>query len=64
MPPAAKEAGVTALVSFALFLPLAFRARDTAFYRRGVLVGGSLLTLALAGIWLIERVFDLRIITA
>ena len=56
------ELGQIAIV--ALFLPLAFRARDTAFYRRGVLVGGSLLTLALAGIWLIERVFDLRIITA
>lgn len=56
------ELGQIAIV--ALFLPLAFRARDTAFYRRGVLVGGSLLTLALAGIWLVERVFDLRILTA
>ncbi len=56
------ELGQIAIV--ALFLPLAFRVRDSGFYRRGVLVGGSLLTLALAGIWLIERVFDLRILTA
>ncbi len=55
------ELGQIAIV--ALFLPLAFRARNTAFYRRGVLIGGSLLTLALAGIWLVERVFDLRLIT-
>ncbi|MDP4301862.1 HupE/UreJ family protein [Leptothrix discophora] len=55
------ELGQIALV--ALFLPLAFRIRDTTFYRRGVLVGGSLLTLALALVWLVERVFDLRLIT-
>ena len=43
--------------------PAIFAPGDaTGFYRRGVFVGGSLLTAALAGIWLIERVFDLRIL--
>ncbi|RZS54921.1 HupE/UreJ family protein [Sphaerotilus mobilis] len=56
------ELGQVAIV--ALFLPLAFRARDTAFYRRVVLTGGSWLTLVLALVWLVERVFDLRILTA
>ncbi|MGY0196856.1 HupE/UreJ family protein [Leptothrix sp. BB-4] len=51
------------IIIVALFLPLAFRARHTPFYQRGVLVGGSWLALALALVWLVERVFDLRLIT-
>jgi hypothetical protein len=51
------------VVIVALFLPLAFRARHGAFYRRVVLLGGSALALLLALIWLVERVFDLRLIT-
>ena len=46
----------------ALFLPLAFALRRTAFYRRGVLLGGSLLIATLALVWFIERAFDLTLI--
>jgi HupE / UreJ protein len=53
------EAGQLAIV--AVFLPLAFALRRTAFYRRGVLTGGSLLIAALAAVWLAERVFDLQL---
>lgn len=52
------EAGQMAIV--AVFLPLAFALRRSAFYRRGVLLGGSLLIAAVAGAWLAERVFDLK----
>lgn len=55
------EAGQMAIV--AVFLPIAFALRHTAFYRKGVFVGGSLLTMVLAGLWLVERVFDLKLIT-
>ncbi|WP_291993003.1 HupE/UreJ family protein [Candidatus Accumulibacter sp. ACC003] len=54
------EIGQLAIV--AVFLPLAYRLRNTAFYRRGVFVGGSLATLAMATIWLLERAFDLKLI--
>jgi HupE / UreJ protein len=53
------EAGQLAIV--AVFLPLAFVLRRTAFYRRGVLIGGSLLIAALAAVWLAERMFDLSL---
>jgi hypothetical protein len=56
------EAGQLAIV--AAFLPLAFWLRNTRVYRRGVFVGGSLLTLALALVWLLERLFDLKLISA
>jgi len=55
------EAGQLAIV--ALFLPLAWGVRNQWIYRRGVLAGGSLLVIATAGIWLVERVFDLKLIT-
>ena len=54
------EAGQLAIV--AVFLPLAFALRRTGFYRRAVMVGGSLLIAALAGIWLVERVFDIKLL--
>jgi len=54
------EVGQLAIV--AAFLPLAFWLRHSAFYRRGVFVGGSALTLALAAIWLVERSFDLKLL--
>lgn len=50
------------LVIVALFLPLAFALRRTAFYRRAVMVGGSLVIAALAGVWLVERAFELKLI--
>lgn len=54
------EAGQLAIVG--VFLPLAYLLRRTAFYRRGVLVGGSLLTMALALVWLAERALDLKLL--
>lgn len=55
------ELGQLAIVL--VFLPLAFGLRQTAFYRRGVFVGGSLLTMAVALVWLAERLFDLKLIS-
>jgi HupE/UreJ protein len=69
-----REALVLALVGFNLgveggqlaivtaFLPLAFALRRSSFYRRAVMVGGSLLIAALAGAWLVERVFEIELI--
>ncbi len=56
------EIGQLAIV--AVFLPMAFALRHTAFYRKGVFVGGSLLTMVLAGLWLVERVFDMQLLAA
>jgi hypothetical protein len=50
------------LVIVAAFLPLAFALRRTAFYRRAVMVGGSLLIALLAGVWLVERAFELELL--
>jgi hypothetical protein len=50
------------LVIVACFLPVAYLMRDTPLYRRGVFVGGSVLTLMVALVWLVERVFDLELI--
>ena len=54
------EAGQLAIV--AVFLPLAFALRRSAFYRRAVMIGGSLLIATLAGIWLVERVFEVKLL--
>lgn len=54
------EGGQLAIV--AVFLPLAFALRHSAFYRRAVMVGGSLLIAALAGVWLVERAFELELL--
>ena len=66
-----KNALVLALVGFnvgvelgqltivAVFLPLAFGLRSTAFYRVGVLKGGSLIVALLATWWLVQRAFAL-----
>jgi len=54
------EAGQLAIV--AVFLPLAFAMRRSAFYRRGVMLGGSLLIAALAAVWLVERAFNLKLL--
>ena len=54
------EGGQLAIV--AVFLPLAFALRRSAFYRRAVMIGGSLLIAALAGIWLVERVFVVKLL--
>ena len=49
------EAGQIAIV--AAFLPVAFALRDTWFYRRATLLGGSLLIALVAGGWFAERAF-------
>ncbi len=54
------EVGQLAIV--AAFLPLAYGLRHTTFYRRGVFVGGSVLTLCLAAFWFIERAFNLKLL--
>ncbi len=51
------ELGQLAIV--ALFLPLAFALRCSAFYRVGVLLGGSVLIALLAAWWFVQRAFDL-----
>jgi hypothetical protein len=56
------EAGQLAIV--AAFLPAAFFLRRTTFYRRAILVGGSALIVLVAGIWLVERAFEVRITDA
>ena len=54
------EGGQLAIVS--AFLPLAFYLRKTLFYRRAVLFAGSICIMLLASVWLIERVFDLKLL--
>jgi hypothetical protein len=55
------ELGQLAIVAVAL--PLAWWMRETRFYRRFVLAGGSLAIAAVAALWFTERAFDLRLIT-
>jgi hypothetical protein len=52
------------LVIVACFLPAAYLLRNTRLYRKGVFVGGSVLTLLVALVWLAERVFNLKLIGA
>ena len=54
------EAGQLAIV--ALFLPVAFLARRHPLYRRLVLAGGSMAIALIASLWMLERVFDLKIL--
>lgn len=51
------ELGQLAIV--AVFLPVAFALRGTAFYRVGVLRIGSIVVALLATWWFVERAFDL-----
>ncbi len=53
------ETGQLAIVS--AFLPLAFAVRRTWLYRRLVFTAGSGLIALVATVWLIERLFDLRL---
>ncbi len=55
------EVGQLAIV--ALFLPIAFLAKNHAFYRKLVLVGGSSVIVAISMVWLVERALNLKIIT-
>jgi len=54
------EAGQLAIVL--AFIPLAWPWRGSRIYRTGVLGAGSLLVAVLAGIWLVERAGNLRIL--
>jgi hypothetical protein len=54
------EIGQLAIV--AVFLPLAYLLRNTALYRKGVFVGGSVLTMLIALLWFAERAFNLKLI--
>jgi HupE / UreJ protein len=56
------EVGQMAIV--AGFLPVAFLLRNTRFYLRGVFVVGSWLTMLVALVWLLERAFDLKLVSA
>ncbi len=51
------EVGQLAIV--AVFLPVAFLMRSTVFYRRVALQTGSLAIALIAGLWLIERAFNI-----
>ena len=56
------EVGQLAIV--AVFLPVAYLLRNTRLYRKGVFIGGSIHTMLVALIWLAERVFNLKLISA
>lgn len=56
------EIGQLAIV--AVFLPLAYAVRDTLFYRRAVLVGGSAGVALIAGVWLVQRALNVVLIPA
>lgn len=55
------ETGQLAIV--AGFLPLIYFLRNTFFYRRVLLFGGSILIAVLASVWFVERAFDIKLIT-
>jgi hypothetical protein len=55
------EVGQLAIVS--AFLPIAYALRASWLYRRLVFVGGSIVIAAVAGIWLVERAFNMKIIS-
>ena len=54
------ECGQLAIV--AAFLPVAYALRRSAFYRRVVLLGGSLAIAAVAAAWFVERVFEIKLL--
>ena len=55
------EMGQMAIV--AGFLPLAFLLRNTRLYLHGVFILGSWLTMLVALVWLLERAFDLKLVS-
>jgi hypothetical protein len=50
------------LTIVAVFLPLAFSLRRSHLYRRSVMTGGSLLIALLAGVWLAERLLNVKVL--
>ena len=71
-----QEALVLALVSFnvgvelgqlgivALFLPVAFGLRETRFYREVTLKFGSVAVAFVAAVWMVQRVFNVKVLPA
>lgn len=55
------EIGQLAIV--AAFLPFIYFLRHTAFYRRVLLTGGSIVIAILALVWLVERAADIKLIS-
>ena len=45
-------------------LPIAFALRSTWTYRRVLMAGGSAAIASIAGVWLIERVFNVPLLAA
>jgi hypothetical protein len=56
------EVGQLAIV--AVFLPLAYALRGSRFYRRTVMVGGSVAVALVAAVWFVERAFDVSLLSA
>ncbi|SFC33959.1 HupE/UreJ family protein [Massilia yuzhufengensis] len=54
------ELGQLAIV--AVFLPVAYWLRNGLFYRRAIMVGGSVAIALVAAIWLAERALDLQLL--
>ncbi|MEJ6023145.1 HupE/UreJ family protein [Ramlibacter sp. PS4R-6] len=52
------EVGQIAIV--AVFVPIAFALRRTAFYRHGVLTFGSIAVALIAAYWFVQRAFDFQ----
>ena len=50
------------MVIVMMFLPLAFVVRASLFYRYTVYIAGSAVAMGLAGIWFVERAFNLRLL--
>ena len=55
------ELGQLAIVT--AFVPFAFSLRNTSFYRKGVIRGGSILIALIAAAWFVERAFDIKLLT-
>jgi hypothetical protein len=53
------EAGQLAIV--AAFLPIAYALRRSWLYRRVVFMGGSAAIALIGALWMVERIFDLRL---
>jgi hypothetical protein len=56
------EIGQLAIVG--IFLPIAFALRSTWTYRRVLMAGGSAVIATIAGVWLVERAFDVPLFVA
>jgi hypothetical protein len=52
------------LVIVAAFLPIAYASRETRFYSRTILVGGSVGVAGIAALWLLERALNLTLLPA